>query len=248
MRWFKHLSLAHEDEGLSGILEELGVDGSRAYGIYWLILERVASTMDGKSNAVPYAVHSLKKWAEICHCSTRIFRAVLDKFSASSLVLYKVFPETSGERIQISVPKLLKYRDEYSKKSGHSPPIEQIEIEIESTHSPLPPSSSALAVFDPPLVERASTNGKHVDPDGCAEWCDRMYRRHPNKRDRILVEQECAQIWVDRPAGPGEIERIHALWVQTPEWRKENGRFAPRLANWLRDRGYLSEPNTTEDW
>lgn len=113
MRWLKHLSLAHADEAVSYILEEYGAEG---YGIWWLILEDIAAPMEtGKMH--PVASHSAVKWAQICHCSVRRFRSIAIRLAEKKLIQF----ESDMDRIRIEVPNVLKYRDEYSKKSGESP-------------------------------------------------------------------------------------------------------------------------------
>ncbi len=81
--------------------------------------------------------------------------------------------------------------------------------------------------------------------DGCDEWFRRMYQRHPKHRDRALGEQECAKLWArftDPVFQSAEIERVHALWCETESWRERNGQFAPTLARWLDDKGWITEP------
>jgi len=112
MRWFKHLTLAHAHEDLSEVLE---VGGAEAYGVWWLILEDVAALMD-KGTTCPSATHSVVKWAQICHCSVRAFRSISHSLHEKSLIEC----QTTGERLRIVVRKLVKYRDEYSKKSGQT--------------------------------------------------------------------------------------------------------------------------------
>lgn len=113
MRWGKHLSMAHADIQMSALLEECGPEG---YGIYWLIWEDIASIMEsGKMD--PRNVHSISKWAEVCHCSTRVWTRVTHSLEKKALI----FVQTFDKRVQITIPNILKYKDEYSKKSGHSP-------------------------------------------------------------------------------------------------------------------------------
>jgi hypothetical protein len=125
MRWFKHLSMAHDDVGLSTLLEAMGPE---AYGIYWLLLEHFASVMEKDCTAVPELIHSEQRWATICHTSSRKFRkfaeiaAELKLIESKSQAELKQFSSRMPAiRLAICIPKLLKYRDEYSRKSGHSP-------------------------------------------------------------------------------------------------------------------------------
>ena len=121
MRWLKHLSLAHADEAVAYILEEYGAE---AYGVWWLILEDVAAPME-TGKMVPISCHSAVKWSQICHCSVRRFRSIAGRLAEKNLINV----QTDIDRIRIEVPNVLKYRDEYSQRSGQTPDQEQIQIE-----------------------------------------------------------------------------------------------------------------------
>jgi hypothetical protein len=123
VRWIKHLSTAHSDSAISTILEVMGPEG---YGIYWLLLEQLAVTMDG-SDFVPEQIHSELQWAHLLHCSTRKFRKFFETALELRLICAEIEPELQQNcakrpyrRMRIAVPNLLKYRDEYSRKSGVS--------------------------------------------------------------------------------------------------------------------------------
>jgi hypothetical protein len=125
MRWLKHLTAAHQDVAISEILEEFGPEG---YGIYWLILEHLAVTVEKDSLAIPSACHSVVRWSQICHCSARVFRKFTERAADLKLIesrsaadLKQFASRSPADRLHIGVPKLLKYRDEYSKKSRYSP-------------------------------------------------------------------------------------------------------------------------------
>ena len=79
------------------------------------------------------------------------------------------------------------------------------------------------------------------EPSLIGAACERMYLLHPKKKDLSLLpealENSC------RIKALAEIERVHALWCQTEDWKKSNGRYAPSLPQWLIDRGYTREPN-----
>jgi hypothetical protein len=123
MRWFKHLSLASEDEKLSEIIELYGAEG---YGIYWIILEKIAFLMDGTEKTS--ARYSVKKWSKFCGKSPKVFRKFLESFEKLNLLKSITIDENNekfsinnGIFLEIDCPNLLKYRDEYSKKSRQTP-------------------------------------------------------------------------------------------------------------------------------
>lgn len=113
MRWLKHLSMAHEDEKLSALLEEFGLE---AFGMYWLLLELISSTME-KDSLVTSLTHSELKWSTNLHTSVRKLR----KYLESMANLHLISIESIDNRLRINVPKLLKYRDEWSNRSGVTP-------------------------------------------------------------------------------------------------------------------------------
>jgi hypothetical protein len=109
MRWTKHLTLAHADAALGLILEEFGAEG---YGVYWLMVEDIAAPMELQKN-IPDAIHSEVKWAQICHCSVRVWRSIAYRMQEKGLIEI----ESIANRRQITIPNILKYKDEYLKKS-----------------------------------------------------------------------------------------------------------------------------------
>ena len=115
MRWFKHLSIASEDEKLAEILDTHGAEG---YGVYWLIVEKIAFLMDGTDRTV--ARYSVKKWSKFCGKSPKVFRKFLESFQELSLFNVEI-SENNSDFLEIDCPTLLKFRDEYTKKSGVTP-------------------------------------------------------------------------------------------------------------------------------
>jgi hypothetical protein len=113
MRWVKHLSTAHDDQAMGAILENHGPVG---YGVYWLIVEEIAAAIDG-DHAEPCAVKSLSSWAHLSFIPWQKLRIILGSLSDEGLIRLR----SIGDRVEISVPNILKYRDEYQKKSGQTP-------------------------------------------------------------------------------------------------------------------------------
>lgn len=111
MRWFKHIAVASNDEIMSELMDEFGAEG---YGIWWIILEKIAQTMD-KSNCCS-ARFSLKVWSTSCRVSPKKFQKLV-KFLENKKVFSLKFDENY---IEVECSNLLKYRDEYSKKKTES--------------------------------------------------------------------------------------------------------------------------------
>ena len=155
MRWFKHLSNASEDEKLAELIE---IHGAEGYGIYWMILEKIADKMvkGGTSTNCKYPA---SKWANICGKNPRGMRKIYRTFEYLSLFIFIRYDKhmdtisetyiehmdtkskTNEYHIDIKCPNLLKYRDEYTKKSLPAPdthrsknrhtPEQETEVETE---------------------------------------------------------------------------------------------------------------------
>lgn len=125
------MTAAHQDIAIVSLLEEFGPEG---YGIYWLLLEHFSAVLEKEMTSVPPLAHSVVGWSKICHCSARTFRKFADRaadlqlISSTSLADLRQFSGRSpADRLQIEVPKLMKYRDEWSKRSVVT--TEQISID-----------------------------------------------------------------------------------------------------------------------
>ena len=110
------MTTAHNDERLIEICEQYGLE---AYGFWWMLCEIVAEQMDGSDRCA--VAYPLKSWASKFRISPRKTADFFMVFSDNLLVFSEYDRSNCVEKIKISIPKLLKYRDEYSKKSGHTP-------------------------------------------------------------------------------------------------------------------------------
>lgn len=112
------------------------------------------------------------------------------------------------------------------------------------TPDSLPPSS-ARPVLAPD--KHQAFEPTETEP---AYWKERLYDRHPKKRDLVLVEHECMRLWAQKNGDAldlfREIDRVHELWCASEGWTKENGRYAPKLAEWLSDRGWTKIPESED--
>lgn len=136
MRWFKHLSNARNDEDMAELLDTFGAEG---YGIWCLILEKISSQMDKTERC--FARYSVKKWAKSCEVSAKKFQKVVSFLSKLESLSIKTC-DKNPDFLTIECSKLLKLRDEYSKKSGQTPdkrrtksvvtPDQETEVEAET--------------------------------------------------------------------------------------------------------------------
>lgn len=111
MRWFKHMTCSFNDEKLSAVVDELGMEG---YGFWWRILEVVAEKMDENGE---YSVSfSSKKWGNFFGFSAKKFENFARIFQKN-----RIFDvEFSENQVIVFIPNLLKYRDEWSRKKARN--------------------------------------------------------------------------------------------------------------------------------
>lgn len=111
MKWFKHMTCSGDDEKLSAIIDELGMEG---YGFYWRLLEIVAEKLDQKGETS--CQFSAKKWGNFFQFSPKKFQKFAQILAEKRLISVEI----SEKFIKIDIPNLLKYRDTYQKKCEHS--------------------------------------------------------------------------------------------------------------------------------
>lgn len=119
MKWFKHMTASADDEKLAALVGQGGVDGLALYGAYWRMAEIVAKQMEGKtpSCAVTYPVW---RWTQLMFTRKSHLGSVLSQLKKVGLLSVEGDLALDSS-ITVRMPNLLKYRDEYSKKSGHTP-------------------------------------------------------------------------------------------------------------------------------
>jgi len=116
MRWFKHIASSRNDESLSVLLDEFGLEG---YGFWWMTLEIIAEKVDEKGTH--FASYSTKKWCSFYGIPPKKFKKLVEfcangeNFPSGKPLL---FVEENGKTITISCPNILKYRDEWTRKKS----------------------------------------------------------------------------------------------------------------------------------
>ena len=122
MRWMKHLTATRRDEKVARMISCYGY---RTYGIWWAVLETVAENFDGINPSLTYP---LSTWSHLLS-----LRGSLVWSSLSTLEVTGVLTANrQGDEVTVTIPNLLKYRDEYTRKSVHNPDNVRTKIEIQS--------------------------------------------------------------------------------------------------------------------
>jgi len=149
MKWFKHFTDASDDEFIAELENRFGLEG---YARWWKLLEVVGGQF--KKEGLPIATYPWSVWQAKLKGKRKKLEPFLGYlYSRGKINLAetehkektnpeqtqnkpRTNPEQTGNEfcfsqnvLEISIPKLLEIRDEYSKKSGQTP---------DTLRSPLP--------------------------------------------------------------------------------------------------------------
>lgn len=123
MRWIKHLTCARQDEKIVALISDCG---HTACAVWWMVLEIVAGQMDPKSPKCSLT-YPVSRWATELqlrpqHVKMRLEQLAVDRGVGALLRLSwsGVGGKEGNSYATVEIPNILKYRDEYSKKSGQS--------------------------------------------------------------------------------------------------------------------------------
>ncbi len=152
MKWFKHYARSWDDEKLASLVGEGGSSGLALYGGYWRVAEVVAAQMEGPVPACSVS-YSLWRWAQKLSVRKSYARSILLRLQKEGLLVLEL-AMNADQIATVTMPNLLKYRDEYSRKSGGNP--ENVpsrtegegDKEILSTEAVIPPEESRRVTTD----------------------------------------------------------------------------------------------------
>lgn len=123
-----------QDEKIAELVAEHGFEG---YGFYWRTLEIIAANSDENSR---YSCQlSAKVWSKLYGISAKRCQKLLEVLAKLRLVRLKI----SEKIIDISIPNIGKYRDEYSRKSGAEKSKAPDKLRTNSGQAPAYPESES---------------------------------------------------------------------------------------------------------
>lgn len=93
------------------MIDSFGMEG---YGMWWRLLEIVALQMDESDRC--HVTFSSQNWAKVFGVSQRKSDKFLSFLENISLVVLEKNPYSDPNKTTVSIPNLLKFRDEYTKK------------------------------------------------------------------------------------------------------------------------------------
>lgn len=114
MRWLKHLTASHQDEKITRLFDAAGHAG---YGLWWHILEVIGQEITRDNPNRCSLTYSIRTWSRRLYLPPHLVRTRLELLAGVGLVSLRY---EQGE-LEVRVPNILKYKDEYQEKSRHTP-------------------------------------------------------------------------------------------------------------------------------
>lgn len=214
MKWIKHMARTARDERIAQLIGNGGMEGLARYGLYWRIQEIIAEQMDGPdpSCSVCYPV---SVWSHLLVIRGSLVFSALSRLGVTGLVTV----ERQGSDIRVTNRKLLKYRDEYSRKSGQTqanvtPRTDQIKAErtdgldhhmvASSVMDDLRMGGDPLRMALVDVCRRELEGG--VDPNDLRRQLTDAWRNYQRAQPRlkfpVMAEKFFNQIWHSPSAWP----------------------------------------------
>ena len=226
MRWLKHLTATRNDERVAALMDRLGYEG---YGLWWAILETIAGSME-KGDTRCSLHYPVSKWAaELQLSPPNVYRRLARVCATGLLEMSR--DETS---ITLCAPNLMKYRDEYSRKSGHAP--DSVGSKIQSTETE---TETEFPSTNP--VEARALPGFEEPPRSVTPRPEPTRRiRKQRSTDQIIAAMGTerggwfTELWAIHPAGSKRdaAERFEEL-KPTPDLWEQIKRGAEAYTAWL---------------
>ena len=89
-----------------------------------------------------------------------------------------------------------------------------------------------------------------ADQNEFSDTIDRIASRHPKKSGITAGRMRLAQILanaVDPIAAARSADTTHAAFCRSDEWRREGGRYAPKLGTWADSNGFMDPAPTQQE-
>ncbi len=238
MRWFKHMTATRQDEKIALMIAKYG---PVSYAYWWMVFEAVALQVEkgGTKNHVTYHVTT---WSQVLSVRGSHVRQCLEMLAVSRVVTV-VWDQ---DMATVTIPNLLKYRDEYTSRvgtrSGHSPEQEQIQIQIQKQ------------------IQKQRQN-KQQHPQPLAAPAPQAARGTPSPKGHLTEKQKSwfaefwAVYWRRQARGAAECSfgkrvkteedfrtMLAAVLAQAPEYTRREMSKRPHASTWINQERWRDEP------
>jgi len=229
------MTATRKDEKIARLIADYGLTG---YGLWWSVLEVVAASLDIKTHPHPSVTYPVSTWSDLLSLRGSHVRQALVKLEVTHLVT----AEWSGNDLTVTIPNLLKYRDEYSQRSGQTPDSvpskKQKQKQIQKQSKTF--SSPASPMMVPPILDAEVVEpGKDIQPrieERQLRWFDQfwfLYWRKADKQTGLATFRKHAKTEAEAK------KIITAVKEHSPYYHLRESNFKPLAATWLNKRRYL---------
>ena len=226
-----------DDERVARLVDKGGMEGLGMYGLYWRVNEIIAAQMEGKNPhcSVRYTV---TRWSLLLSLRGSLVFSALSRLGVTGLLTVK----RDGDELTVTNRNLLKYRDEYSKKSGQSPDNVPPRTEGEGDRD-----KEVDTEKDSSLKSKTSTN---IEQE---EKIYQAYPRHVGKEAALKAIRKAVERLV---AGDNLHTKMEAYDARKYLWRKakefsmspagmaplnKNEDYRPYPSTWFNQGRYFDE-------
>lgn len=231
MRWIKHMTASRQDEKVARLMSEYGPYG---YGLWWMVLEVVAARIEGNSH--PAVTYPVSTWSHLLSLRGSHVRQAIAKLAVTHLVT----AEWSGNELTVTIPNLLKYRDEYSKKSRHSPDDvrRKEQIQKQSTEAD---THTEITTPKPP-TPRAKRAPGELNPQQ-SMWFSEFWSAYWRRIGRGAAEDKFAA----KVKTKEQFDRVmQAIALQAPWMAQRDSDKRPYPATWLNQKRWEDDPDVQQ--
>lgn len=224
MKWLKHMTATRRDEKIAAFM-----DGARnpieAYGFWWMVLEIVAEQMEPGDEKCS-VTYSLPHWSRLLYSHHHKVITLLGNLEGNGLVTLQYGSSNGVKLITVTIPNLLKYRDEYSRKSGQS-----------SGATP-----DTLLTKKETKKEKETKN-KKIPPSGTPDYTlgfVAFWDAWP-RTQRKTAKAACFKKWIGKELEK-QVDTIVAhidAWKKTDQWRSG---YEPAPLTYLNQARWLDGP------
>lgn len=123
MKWIKHMTATSRDEKIARLVGDGSVEGMARYGLYWRVNEIIGEQMEGASPSCSVS-YPISVWSRLLPMRGSLVAQSLMRLGVADESSDKaplITVERTGDDIRVTNRNLLKYRDEYARKSGQTP-------------------------------------------------------------------------------------------------------------------------------
>jgi hypothetical protein len=240
MRWIKHLTGAHQDEKMARLVAELGLEG---YGFYWLVLETVAGQIEAGSDRTSVS-YPIAFWRKTTGFSIKKLRIFVENCADLGIIA----ADFSENSLTISIPNILKYRDEWSRKKGQNSGVTPEQLRSKDSDTDTETEEDSRTPPTPPLGggrgEEAAADPAEQIVEADIEL-EQFFDAYPVRARQTI--HACIPAWramKKAKAYPGLSKLFDSLceWEASDQWQRDGGRYIPTPQKFLADRLWLAAP------